>query len=82
MRNSCNGMVSGTNSMSPDVVLSTLAHLGGSVERVYIVGCQPACLDEGMGLSEPVAAAVDGAVELCVELVAQMCQPSGKGTRR
>ena len=52
--------------MSPDVVLATLARLGGRVERIYIVGCQPASLDEGMGLTPAVAAAVDGAVELCL----------------
>ena len=46
--------------MSPDVVLATLARLGGSVDRILIVGCQPAVLDEGMGLSPAVAAAVDG----------------------
>ena len=39
------------HTMSPDVVLATLARLGGSVEQIVIVGCQPADLDEGMGLS-------------------------------
>ncbi len=48
--------------MSPEVVLATLERLGGRVDRVYVVGCQPACLDEGIGLSPPVAAAVEGAV--------------------
>ncbi len=53
------------HSMSPGVVLGTLAGLGGRVERVLVVGCQPATLDEGIGLSPAVAAAVDRAVELC-----------------
>ncbi len=52
--------------MNPDVVLATLARLGGSVEHVFIVGCQPGNLQEGMGLSPAVAAAVDGAVDLCL----------------
>ena len=39
------------HTMSPDVVLATLDRLGGSVDRIFIVGCQPANLDEGMGLS-------------------------------
>src|SRR5579863_6661935 len=56
------------HSMSPDVVLATLSRLGGSVEEVYIVGCQPASLDEGIGLSPSVASAVGAAVELCRQL--------------
>ena len=40
--------------MSPDVVLATLAGLGGSVDAVRIVGCQPCDLDEGMELSPAV----------------------------
>ncbi len=68
--------------MSPEAVLATLDRLGGRVDRVYVVGCQPACLDEGIGLSPPVAAAVDGAVELCQQLLAEIMQPSGKGTSK
>ena len=34
-----------------------------------IVGCEPASVDYGMGLSEPVAAAVDEAVRVVLELV-------------
>jgi hydrogenase maturation protease len=56
------------HSMSPDVVLATLSRLGGSVEEIYIVGCQPASLDEGIGLSPPVASAVESAMELCRQL--------------
>ena len=57
------------HTMSPDVVLATLERLGGSVERVVIVGCQPADLREGMGLSPSVAGAIDGAVDLCLEVL-------------
>lgn len=67
------------HSMSPEVVLATLARLGGRVPRVYVVGCQPASLDEDMGLSPPVAAAVDGAVELCRQLIDEIVQTAGKG---
>jgi hydrogenase maturation protease len=56
------------HSMSPDVVLATLSRLGGSVEEIYIVGCQPASLDEGIGLSPSVASAVEGAMDLCRQL--------------
>jgi len=70
------------HSMSPEIVLATLARLGGSVERIYVVGCQPASLEEGIGLTPPVAAAVDGAVELCSQLINEIVQPVGKGTSR
>lgn len=66
------------HSMSPEVVLATLGRLGGSVGRIYVVGCQPASLVEGIGLSPPVAAAVGGAAELCRQLVADIVQLAGK----
>jgi hydrogenase maturation protease len=46
------------HSMSPAVVLGLLAGLGGHLPRVVVVGCQPLTIDEGMGLSEPVEAAL------------------------
>jgi hydrogenase maturation protease len=69
------------HTMSPDVVLGTLAHLGGKLDRGYVVGCQPANLDDGMGLTAAVAEAVDGAVDLCCELVSELLQPAGKESR-
>jgi hydrogenase maturation protease len=68
------------HTMSPHVVLATLAQLGGRVEPTYVLGCQPATLEEGMALSPPVAAAIDGAVDMCFDLLAQMLEPAGKGT--
>jgi hydrogenase maturation protease len=68
------------HTMNPDVVLASLARLGGSVEKVFIVGCQPANLQEGMGLTPAVAAAVEDAVQMCCELVAEIVEPVGKGT--
>jgi len=53
--------------MDPQTVLDLLRTLGGlgpgRVERVCLVGVRPARLDEEMGLSEPVAAALEGAAE-------------------
>ena len=68
------------HTMNPDVVLASLARLGGSVEKIFIVGCQPANLQEGMGLTPAVAAAVDDAVEMCCQLVSEIVEPAGKGT--
>jgi hydrogenase maturation protease len=39
------------------------------VGRVLVVGCEPASIDEGIGLSAPVAAAVDEAVRVVLDLV-------------
>jgi hydrogenase maturation protease len=55
--------------MQPDVVFGMLAMLGEQVKDVLVVGCEPATVDYGMGLSEAVAAAVDDAVRLVLELV-------------
>jgi hydrogenase maturation protease len=77
------------HTMSPGTVLRTLNNLGGSVGRILVVGCQPATIEEGMMLSEPVAAAVDGAVvvvselltEVVSDLLTDLCQPAGRETR-
>ena len=58
------------HSMSPAVVLATLAGLGGSVERVLVVGCEPASIDEGIGLSDVVASAVEPAAKLVRDVLA------------
>jgi hydrogenase maturation protease len=70
------------HAMSPDIVLATLTRLGGSVDRIVIVGCQPGNLDEGMGLSPAVQAAVTAAVDLCLEVVADIAQPAERGIHR
>jgi hydrogenase maturation protease len=57
------------HSMQPDVVLGMLDTLGASVEKVLIVGCEPASIDYGIGLSEPVTAAVDQAVQTVLDLI-------------
>src|SRR5215510_5919487 len=58
--------------MQPDVVLGVLDMLGAArPARILVVGCEPASTDYGMELSEPVAAAVDEAVRVVVDLVAE-----------
>lgn len=42
------------------------------VERVIVVGCEPAALHEAIGLSPPVAAALDRAVAATAELATQL----------
>jgi hydrogenase maturation protease len=55
--------------MQPDVVLDMAGALGAEAGRVLVVGCEPANLEEGIGLSPPVAAAVDEAVRVVTRLV-------------
>jgi hydrogenase maturation protease len=60
--------------MSPDSVLALLdtlcAGTGGTPPgRILVVGCEPATIEEGIGLSDPVAASVPEAVRLLHRLV-------------
>ncbi len=61
--------------MQPEVVLGMIGMLGGKTGRLLIVGCEPASAGPGIGLSEPVAAAVDGAVRTVLELIANCATP-------
>ena len=54
--------------MQPDAVFRLLRLLGGDAGRVLVVGCEPACLDGGIGLSPAVEAAVPAAVRAVTEL--------------
>lgn len=64
--------------MDPAAVLAQLEGLASAmgldrpVGRVLVVGCEPASLDEGMGLSPAVAAAVEPAVDTVTTLVTQL----------
>jgi hydrogenase maturation protease len=55
--------------LDPASVLRTVKALGGSLKRVFVVGCEPAELEERIGLSKPVAQAVGPAIRLIHELV-------------
>jgi hydrogenase maturation protease len=58
--------------MTPVAVLDLLRTLGGSLRRAVVVGCRPAVLDEGVGLSAPVQAAVEPAVRLVADVVPEL----------
>jgi hydrogenase maturation protease len=59
------------HAMSPDAVLRWLRNLGGEPPRLLVVGCEPASLEEEMGLSEPVSRAVDEAVSVVKRLASE-----------
>ncbi len=60
-----------SHQMDPRAVLAMVAKLGGEINRLLLVGCEPADIGEGIGLSPAVMAAVDGAARMVEELVAE-----------
>jgi hydrogenase maturation protease len=66
--------------MQPDVVLNLVAMLGEDPGRVLLVGCEPAVLDERMGLSPVVERAVGPAARAVLDLIAAL--DSGVGSRK
>jgi hydrogenase maturation protease len=62
--------------MTPDAVLALLGTLSAGTgaarpRRVVVVGCEPATVEEGIGLSAPVSASLDEAVSVVQRLLAQ-----------
>jgi hydrogenase maturation protease len=66
--------------MQPDMVIDLLTMLGGTPGRMLLVGCEPAEITDRIGLSAPVAAAIDGAVRAVVELVETELSTMGRPT--
>ncbi len=74
--------IADAHDMNPGTVLATLASLGGRVDRILVLGCEPSDLGEGIGLSTPVAAAVDDAVRWCRALMVDVLEPIAEESRR
>ena len=55
--------------LDPNAVFRSLGTLGDDVPRTLVVGCQPVTMEDGIGLSEPVSAAVPVAAEKVRQLV-------------
>ena len=66
------------HTMHPEAVLNMLSALGGQLRRVVVVGCEPALVEEYLGLSTEVAGAVDQAVEIVRDLVAELSTSNRK----
>jgi hydrogenase maturation protease len=58
------------HSMDPAAVFATLRALGGTPPQTIVIGCEVENIDEGMGLSAPVSAAVPRAVAAVDEVLA------------
>jgi hydrogenase maturation protease len=63
------------HSLTPDAIFSLLASLGGRPGRSLVVACEPADVEAGMGLSDPVREALPHAVQTVKDILAR---PSGE----
>jgi len=64
------GTLLDAHGLDPASVLSLVQRLGGTIGRTLVVGCEPAEIVERIGLSAPVALAVEEAVEVVRRLAA------------
>jgi hydrogenase maturation protease len=60
------------HSMDPAAVFASLAALGGTPPYTVVVGCEVENVDEGIGLSAAVEAAVDDALDALAEMVSRL----------
>ena len=56
------------HSIQPHEVIALVRQLGGRLPAMFIVGCEPSRIGPDAGLSAPVAAAVEDAVRLVLQL--------------
>ena len=67
------GQVINPHAMDPQTVLRFVKTVGAWPGKVVVVACEPARVEEmGLGLSDEVAHAVDGAVELVVQTIGEL----------
>ncbi|WNG90273.1 hydrogenase maturation protease [Mycobacterium sp. ITM-2016-00317] len=68
------------HAMDPGAVFAGLAALGGSAPPTVVVGCEVAVVEDGIGLSAPVAAAVPAAARAVEDvLVLLRAHPQAEG---
>ena len=60
------------HAMDPAAVFASLAALGGTPPYTIVIGCEVESVDEGIGLSETVAATIPGAVQALNDVVADL----------
>ena len=60
------------HSMDPAAVFASLRAMGGDPPYTVVVGCEAGAVEEGMGLTEPVARAVPRAARAVEEIVAAL----------
>lgn len=57
------------HAMDPCAVLASVRRMGGTLPTTRIVGCEPATVEEGLGLSDPVERAIVPAIALIRRLI-------------
>jgi hydrogenase maturation protease len=67
------------HSLTPDAIFALLVSLGGRPGRSLVVACEPADIDAGMGLSDPVREALPHAVRTVQDILAG---PPGEQDKR
>ena len=70
------------HSMDPEAVFASLRALGGTPPYTVVVGCEAASVEEGIGLSDPVAEAVPRAMRAVEEIVAALQMPPDRTSAR
>lgn len=60
------------HAMDPAAVFASLSTLGGTPPYTVVIGCEVDSIEEGMGLTETVAAAVPDAVRAIDEVVTRL----------
>jgi hydrogenase maturation protease len=59
-----------SHQMDPRAVLGMVVDMGGTIGQLLLVGCEPESVAEGIGLSAPVAGAVESAARAVLEILA------------
>lgn len=75
----CAGVGLDAHAMDPAAVFASLTALGGTPPYTVVVGCEVDNVDEGMGLSAAVAAAVGDAVNAIDEVVTRLVKDAKVG---
>lgn len=70
------GAAPDAHAMDVCAVLASARAMGAALPRVLVVGCEPESLEEGIGLSAPVLAAVEPAVDLALTIVGLHLAPA------
>lgn len=66
------GGIVDAHSLDPLNVLRTAHRMGAKLGKVRVVGCEPETIDDGLGLSDAVAAAIPRAVTIIEKVVAEI----------
>lgn len=77
LESTCRTSTVDAHAMDPAAVFASLAALGGRPPRTVVIGCEVASVEEGIGLSRPVAAAVPIAVQAIETVVAGRLATTG-----